>query len=137
MAASSGTGAGVLLRFVVPCVLPWAAFETVLLLVPLWAPDESHSLGGVVGTAVGYLMFIAPVGCLPGLFTARRALLLTWAVLLSALAATMAVLMVSSDDAQAGLAVLGVWFYGVPIVGVIALVEWAWRTRAAKSSAPA
>jgi hypothetical protein len=136
MASRSRTGAGVLLRFVIPCVLPWAAFETVLLLVPLWAPDESYGFDGVVRTAVAYLVLIAPVGCLPGLFTTRRTLLVTWTVALGAIAATTGVIMVASDDAQAGLAVLGVWFYGVPLVGVLGLVERALRIRAARTSAP-
>jgi hypothetical protein len=116
-------------RLGVLSVLPWLAAEIVLLLVPWWAPDESHSTRGVIGTALGLLVFIGAPGVMLSIVTTRRSVLAVEGVVLVAIATWSAIAVVASDDAQAGLAMLSIWFAAVPVFLVTVIVEWWLRHR--------
>ena len=118
---------GFVWRFVLPSTVAWLAFEAVVLLLPVWVHDESHSALDVLVTAPLYAVLITPVACLPGLFTSRKFLLATWTVMLAFISAQSAFAMVVTEDGQAWIAMLFVWFGGLVVVGVLGLIEWVLR----------
>lgn len=114
-------------RGLLPAVLPWLVFELLLILQPIWAPDETYPLVGVIITAPFYFVAVGGPGLFLGVTTRRKTLLIPGAVLLIAAAGWAAIAMVASDDGQAGLAVFVVWYVGVPVVVIAALLEWCAR----------
>lgn len=115
--------------------IPWAAFLGATVVADVWIERTSISYGGLVTSSPFYLGFVA----LPSLFplaVARRGTM--WLAVLAAMTGVSAlagVLVVTTDDAQAGLAVLWVPFVAVPLAGVIWIGEAvAARRRAAAGS---
>jgi hypothetical protein len=125
---------GYLRRALLLAALPWLTFEIVLLLVPVWAPDESYHWSGVLGTAVAYAFFVASPGLVVACITTRKVVVAFATVVLVAAAAWAAIAMVSSDDAQAGLAVLIVWYVAVPLIALVGVVELVARSRSRRRS---
>jgi hypothetical protein len=112
--------------------VPWAAFLGATVLADLWVDDRSTSHGGLAAAAPHYLGFVALPSLLP-LAAARRGA--TWIVVLvvmTAVAVVAGILAVTTDDAQAGLAILWVPFVAVPS----ACVLWIGGRRPATSRRP-
>lgn len=110
-------------------ILPWLAFELVLLLVPVWAPDESYSFGGSIATAAPLLIFVGAPGVVLAIVTTRRSVRAVEGVVLVATAISAAIAMVGSDDGQAGLAVFWMWFVAVPLLAAAVVTELWMRHR--------
>jgi hypothetical protein len=108
-------------------LVPWAAFLLVLVIA---GPAEGEPIrpDGVARASAGYLLFVA-LPCLFPLAVARpgwqRGAVITAMTVVAVLAA---VAMVTSDDAQAGLAVLIVPYVARPL-GAVPLVGRAIASR--------
>ncbi len=103
---------------------PWLVFEVVLLLAPVWAPDRSTSVRGVLITAPFYALIVGGPGLIFGVVTKSKGLLIAGTVALAVAAVWAATDMVTSHDGQAGLAVFAIWYIGVPLILLAAIVEW-------------
>jgi len=99
-------------------LVPWAPFVLVLL-VDGWASDGPVTLLGLVPASILYLAFVALPCLFPLTVASWRWLRYTVAVVMTAVAVSAAVAMVSSDDAQAGLFVFIVASVALPLGGVI------------------
>jgi hypothetical protein len=110
-------------------LLPWLVFEVVLVLVPVWAPDESYSLRGVLVTLPIYGVIVGSPGVIFGALTQRTSVLIVGTIVLCGAAAWSAIAMVASDDGQAGLAVFLVWYAGVALIVLTLLANAVFRSR--------
>lgn len=122
--------------------VPWAAFTIAIAVVGPLYDDGPTSIAGLVMTAPIYLAFVGASSWLPLAATpAGRGRLAVLAVMTAA-SVTAGVWMVSSDDAQAGLAVLFVPYVGVPlaiaawIANAVLVARRARRARAVDDDAP-
>ena len=117
-------------------LVPWAAFLVTATVVDPGREHGSLSLEGVVAAAPFYVLVVALPSMLPLLAarTGRRRLVLL--IALTALAAVTAVLMVTSDDAQAGLAVLLVPYVAIPLAVVVWVGEVVVARRTPLVAAP-
>ena len=109
-------------------LIPWAVFLIAASAADTWVDDRSGSLSGLAAAAPFYLGFGALPSMLP-LLAARTAVTrLVVLAVMTGVAATSAVLVATTDDAQAGLAVLWVPYVGIPL-GVLL---WVGRAVAAR-----
>jgi len=114
-ATRSQSGGARLWSAALASLIPWAAFLLAMALVDF----RSTSLIGLAAAAPLYLSFVA-LPSLLALAVVRAGLLrIVVLVLLTAVAATGGVLVVTTDDAQAGLAVLWVPFVAIPVAAVV------------------
>jgi hypothetical protein len=114
-------------------LIPWAGFLAAVEVADLSVENKSTSLGGLIASAPVYLAFVALPSLLP-LAVARRGLVwISVVIVMSAVAVAAGILVMTTDDAQAGLAVLWVAFVAVPLAGVL----WIGEAVAARGAAPA
>lgn len=113
--------------------MPWAAFVVALAIADT-LEDGSGSGSGVdvFGAALFSLFFVGIPSAVPIAAARRAPLLLISLVVMTATAAVAGVLVVTTEDAQAGLAVLWVPFVAVPMAAAI----WVGRAVAARRRAP-
>lgn len=101
-------------------LVPWAAF-----LVTVVAHERydggAVSLAGVIAAAPWYLMFVAVPSALPIAVSHHRVTRGAATVVMTATAVAAGALVVASDDAQAGLAVLWVPYVAIPTAVAIGL----------------
>jgi RDD family len=116
----------------VGALVPWAAFLIALAVVDAGRDHGSGSLAGLAAVAPVYLGFVALPSLFPLLAARAGARRLAVLVVMTAVAATSAVSMATSDDAQAGLAVLLVPYVAIPL----AVVVWAGEAVAARRMPP-
>jgi RDD family len=110
-------------------LIPWAAFVACLAVSDVRADGESASVGAVIALiAVSpvYLLFVALPSLLPLAAAAPGRMRAAVVAVMTATAALAGVLVGTSDDAQAGLAVLLVSYVGLPLGAII----WVTRTAA-------
>jgi hypothetical protein len=109
-------------------LIPWFAFLVAASVADAWVDDRSGSLAGLAAAAPLYLGFVALPSML-SLLAARTAVTrLIVLVVMTAVAAMSAVLVATSDDAQAGLAVLWVPYVAIPL----AVLLWVGHAVAAR-----
>ncbi len=109
-------------------LIPWFAFLVAASVADAWVDDRSGSLAGLAAAAPFYLGFVAVPSMLP-LLAARTALTrLIVLVVMTAVGAISAVLVATSDDGQAGLAVLWVPYVAIPL----AVLFWVGHAVAAR-----
>ena len=104
--------------------MPWAAFLVATMVAEVWKDGASTcSLLRLLIVSPVYVIFVAVPSALP-LAAASRGWM-RWAVLtvMSAVAIAAGVTVVTSDDAQAGLAVFLVPYVGVPLAGAALVVR--------------
>jgi hypothetical protein len=110
-------------------LVPWAAFLAAMAITDIWVDYKSMSLVALIAASPVYLGFVA----LPSLFPLAAAppgwMRLTVLTVMTAVAVIAGVLVVTSDDAQAGLAVLLVPYVGVPLGAVIWVARTAMNAR--------
>lgn len=108
---------------VVAALVPVVAYLAAIAITDLSVEFRSVQLGGLVAAAPFYVLFVG----LPSLFPIAVARTARWRILttliMTAVAVMAGVLVVSTDDAQAGLAVLWVPYVAVPL----GLVLWIGR----------
>ena len=108
-------------------LLPWAAFLVATALADRWVDHTSGSFAGLVASAPWYLGFVAAPAYLPLAAARHRLVRIAVLVVMTATAGTAGVLVVASDDAQAGLAVLVVSYVALPLAGAIEVVNYLRR----------
>lgn len=84
---------------------------------------KSTSLSGLIATASFYLGFVALPSLLPLAAAQRGMMWIAVLIVMTAVAAFAGILVVTTDDAQAGLAVLFVPYVAVPLAGVLWIGE--------------
>lgn len=104
---------------VLASLIPWAAFLLATAVADVWVDYESTSLGGLAAAAPFYLGVVALPSMLPLLAARAGVMRLAVLVVMTAVAAISGVLVVTTDDAQAGLAVLWVPFVAIPLAAVL------------------
>ncbi|MEA3218264.1 MAG: hypothetical protein QOJ19_4420 [Acidimicrobiia bacterium] len=105
-------------------LVPWVAFLLATIVADFWVDFRRVSYSGLATGAPVYLPFVALPSLLP-LVAARsgwpRSVVL---VVMTAVGAVAGTLVMTTDDAQAGLAVLIVPYVAVPFAAVIAIFRW-------------
>ena len=107
-------------------LIPWAAFLFAMVAADLFVDYKSTSLVGLVASAPAYLGFVALPSLLPLIAARRGVMWVAVLVVMTAIAAVAGVLVVTTEDAQAGLAVLWVPLLAVPMAGIL----WIGQTAA-------
>jgi hypothetical protein len=104
--------------------VPWLAFILATVIADIWVQFRSVSYTGLVSSVPTLLAFVALPSALP-VIAARpgwpRFLVL---LVMTVLAATVGTLVMVTDDAQAGVAVLLVPFVAAPFAVAIAIFRW-------------
>jgi hypothetical protein len=110
-------------------LVPRAAFLAAIAITDIWVDYKSISLVALIAASPVYLGFVA----LPSLFPLAAAppgwMRLTVLTVMTAVAVIAGVLVVTSDDAQAGLAVLLVPYLGVPLGALVWVARTAMNAR--------
>jgi RDD family len=96
-------------------LVPWAAFLVATALTDIWVDYSSRSFVGLIAASPAYLGFVALPSLLPLAAAPPGWMRVTVLTVMTAVAVIAAVLVVSSDDAQARLAVLLVPYVAVPL----------------------
>ena len=109
-------------------LIPWSAFLVVVAIV-----NDSAPPSGLLAAALPYLGFVALPSLAPIVAARARRTRLIVVVVMTAVAAAAGVLVATSDDAQAGLAVLWVPFVAIPL----AVVLWVGKRVADRRATPA
>lgn len=100
-------------------LVPWAAFLLTSAVADTWVDETSSSLVGLVGASPVYVVFVAAPSALalaaasPGWMRAVVLVVMTGAAIAAG------VLVVTSEDAQAGLAVLLVPYVALPLAAAV------------------
>jgi hypothetical protein len=116
---------------VLASLVPWAAFLGATVLTDLWVDYKSASYGGLAASAPFYLGFVALPSLLPLAAARRGAMWIAVLVVMTAVAVGAGILIVTTDDAQAGLAVLWVPLVALPLAGVLWIGEAVTQRRTA------
>jgi hypothetical protein len=115
---NAGTG---LWRPAAAALVPWAAFLIALVVADPWS--DATRIGWNVFVPVVYLGFVGLPSAVPLVSAKRGWMRLVVLVVMTAVAVLSAVLVTTTDDAQAGLAVLWVPLTALALTGLI----FAWR----------
>lgn len=110
-------------RSVLASLIPWAAFLAATVVADRWVEYKSTSLAGLAAAAPLYLGFISLPSLLPLVVARRGAAWIAVLAVMTAVAVAAGVLIVTTDDAQAGLAVLWVPIVAIPLAGVLWIGE--------------
>jgi len=116
-------------------LIPWAAFVLATALADVWVDYKSISVAGLVTAAPLYLVFVALPSALPLAAARSRSLWLAVLVVMTGVAAIAGVLVVTTDDAQAGLAALWVPFVAIPLAGVLWVGQTVMERRSGRRAA--
>ncbi len=112
-------------------VIPWLAFELTLASSVVWRPYNRFSWLGLALSAPGYLVFVGLPAWAPIAVSTSRATRRVVLTIMTATSACAAYLILTTEDAQAGLAVLIVWYVAIPLLVVVvagqAVVDWMSR----------
>ncbi len=114
-------------------LFPWAGFLGAIVVADLSVEDKSTSLGGLIAAAPLCLAFVALPSLLALAVARRRLMWISVVIVMTAVAAAAGILVATTDDAQAGLAVLLVPYVAVPLAGVL----WIGEAVAARRTAMA
>lgn len=120
---------------VLASLVPWAAFLVATALADRWVQYKSGSLAGLVRSAPFYLGFVALPSALPIAAARAGVMRLGVVVVMTAVAAVAGVLVVTTDDAQAGLAVLLVPMVAIPL-GLVLWIGYAVTARRPTAGPP-
>lgn len=112
-------------------LIPWAAFLLATVVADNWVDYKSTSLGGLAVASPFYLGAVALPSMLALLAARAGVMQIVVLVLLTLVAAVAGVLVMTTDDAQAGLAVLWVPYAAIPV----AAVAWVGQAVAARRTA--
>ena len=104
-------------------LIPWATFLVVSFVAYSLSDLWTVRLGGTLTSAPWYLVFVALPALAPLAAARRRWMVNAVVVLTTAAAAVAGVLVATTDDAQAGLAVLWVPYVALPLSAVVCVVE--------------
>jgi hypothetical protein len=104
-------------------LLPWAAFIVTTVVADERYDGGTVALARVAAAAPWYLMFVAVPSAMPIAVSRHRVTRGAATVVMTATAAVAGALVVASDDAQAGLAVLWVPYVAMPTAVVIGLAQ--------------
>jgi hypothetical protein len=105
-------------------LIPWAAFLVATYAASVVSDVSSPDLAGLALSAPLYLAFVALPVLAPLSAARRRWMIVTVTVVTTVTAAVAGVLVATTDDAQAGLAVLWVPYVALPLWLVVRMAEW-------------